>query len=101
MVATGIPLVLVAARELAKLLAAGDDTQRWAEIHAKQARIVAAFREVVPPQYHQAIMDKLEGRTPPAPGPARLALIEGGVATDEEFDAGEEDDEDDGYDDED
>jgi hypothetical protein len=55
--------------------------------HAQMARILSAFREIVPPEYHQAILDKVEGRTAPPSGGGRLALVEGGLAVgDDEFD---------------
>ena len=51
--------------------------ERWASVHAKQAKIVAVFREFIPPERHQEFLDRLEGRTPPPSGGARLALVEG------------------------
>ena len=53
-------------------------------MHAKQAKIVAVFREFIPPERHQEFLDRLEGRTPPPSGGARLALVEG--TDDEDFD---------------
>jgi hypothetical protein len=92
---------IAASRELAKLAANDDQVQRWAEIHAKQARILAAFREFIPPERHQEFLDRLDGRTPPPPGGARLALIEGGPATDDEREpfVGRNDDDDEDLDD--
>ena len=86
----GLDLGLAAARELGKLADRDDDEQKWARAHAQMARILAAFREL-PPQYQQLVLDKVEGRTAPPPGGARLALVGGGVATDDDFDPGEDD----------
>ena len=84
-----------AARELARLLAHGDDEQKWAEVHAKQNRIITAFRQL-PPQFQQQVLDAVDLRTPPQPGDARLALVEATPATDDDFDSGDDDfDEDD------
>jgi hypothetical protein len=91
----GPDLGLRAAAELHKLTAAGDEQQRWAQVHAKQAQILAAFK-TLPPQFRQQVLDVVDGRTPPPPGGARLALVEGGVADDAELkpfgDAEEDDD---------
>jgi hypothetical protein len=86
----GLDLGLAAARELGKLAHRDDDEQKWARAHAQMARILVAFREL-PPQYQQLVLDKVEGRTAPPPGGARLALVGGGVATDDDFDPGEDD----------
>ena len=89
----GVGEGIAAGRELAKLLAAGDDTQRWAEAHAKMNRIVACFREFVPADRQAEMLARLEGR--------QLAVIDGGLATDTEYvdpfgdDSEDEDDEDD------
>lgn len=72
---------VVAARELGKLTAKDDDERRWAAIHATQNKIIATFKEVVPAQYHQAILDKLEGGQP-VPTGRQLALVEGGRGDD-------------------
>ena len=89
---------LAASRELAKLAGNDDVTQRWAEIHATQAKIVACIREACPPELHEEILARCEGRPWPPPSGGRATLIEGGVASDDEF-AFDEDDED--FDDED
>jgi hypothetical protein len=91
----GPDLGLRAAAELHKLAAVDDEQRRWAQVHAKQAQILAAFK-TLPPQFRQQVLDTVDNRTPP-PG-ARLAVIEGGVATDEDFDSGDDDDD---FDDED
>jgi len=86
----GPDLGLRAAAELHKLAAAGDEQQRWAQVHAKQAQILAAFK-ALPPQFQQQVLDVVDGRTPPPPGGARLALIEATPATDDDFDSGDDD----------
>lgn len=74
---------LAAARELGKLADRDDDEQRWAKVYSQQAKIVDAFR-LLPAEWQQVVLDKVEGRTPPAPGSApRLALVEATVDDDE------------------
>ncbi len=91
----------LAARELHKMTRdGGDDAQRWAEVHAKQAKIVAVFREFIPPERHQEFLDRLEGRSPP-PGGARRALVGGGRGDDGDGFDPLDDDGDDDFDDDD
>ena len=92
---------LAASRELTKMAAVYDQEQRWAEVHAKQAKIVAVFREFIPPERHQEFMDRLDGKTPPPPGGARLALDEATPAEDTEREPFGVDDEDDDFEDDD
>jgi hypothetical protein len=75
---------VAAARELGKLTAQGEDELKWASAHAQMGRILDAFRDL-PPQFQQQVLDRVEGRTPPLGG-GRLALVEGGLADDDEFD---------------
>jgi hypothetical protein len=91
---------LAASRELNRFVTHDDDAAKWAQIHATQAKIIDAFRSL-PPAYQQQVLDTVEGRTPPPPGGARLALVESGPVTgddaeelDPEFDSldGDEDD---------
>ena len=45
----GVGDCIVAAREVAKLLAHTDDDARWAKVHAQQAKIIEAFRSLPVP----------------------------------------------------
>jgi hypothetical protein len=92
---------IAAGRELAKLLVAGDQTQRWAAIQAQQARIVTCFREFVPPDRQQEMLAVLDGRAAvpssvgAAPRVPRLALVEGAAqepfGDDSDFDDDDDD----------
>lgn len=48
--------------------------QSVAEILARQGRIVAAFKEIVPPEYHEAILARIEGA--PIPEVIDATLVE-------------------------
>ncbi len=73
----GVSEGIAAAREVAKVLAHTDDDERWARVHSQQARILDAFK-TLPPEFRRQVLAKLDGEPwpPPAPGPARLALVE-------------------------
>jgi hypothetical protein len=74
-----------AAAELHKMTAADAGTEQMARIVATQNRIISAFREL-PAQFQRQVLDTVEGRTTPPSGGARLAVIEGGVANEDEPD---------------
>ena len=70
---------VVAARELGKLTAHGDDERGWAVAHAKMNLICAVFREFVSPERHEEMLARLEG--------SQLAVIESSPADgDDDFD---------------
>ena len=79
-----------AAAELQKMTAADADTDRMAKIVATQNRIIDAFR-LLPAPLQQQVLDRVEGRSAPPPGGARLALVETTPATDDDFDSGDDD----------
>ena len=57
-----------AAKQLHELTKQDAGVERMSQLHAQLNRIVAVMREVVPPEFHQAILDKLEGKeTTPTP----------------------------------
>jgi hypothetical protein len=80
---------MVAAGQLHELTRKDAGTQRIAEIIAKQNLIIRAMQEVVPSQYHAAIISMIEGQAAPE---TIEAVVDDGV---EEFDPGVEPDDDD------
>jgi hypothetical protein len=68
--------------------------------HPFQTAITAISREL-PAEYQEVVLAKLDGRPGPSPPGGRLAAIEGGMASDDEFDPLDGGDEDFGDDEED
>ncbi len=78
-----------AAAELQKMTAADADTDRMAKIVATQNRIIDAFR-CLPPRFSSRCWTGSRAAARP-PGGARLALVETTPATDDDFDSGDDD----------
>ncbi len=84
-----------AAKRLHELTRQDAGAEKMAQMHAEMNRIVAVMTEIIPPEYHQAILDKLDGKDTPVfvtAEPVRHREIEEfDPCDDEDFD--EEDDE--------
>ena len=82
-----------AARQLHELTHQDAGVELIAHMQAELNRIVNAFREL-PAEYQEVVLVKLDGRPGPPPPGGRLAIIEAGMGSDDEFDQLDGDDED-------
>ncbi len=100
---------LAAAKELAKLVAQEDGEQKWARAQSQMNKIIECWR-VLPAEYQQMLMAKLEDKPwPPVEGANVIPIDRGRVSGDDEYEplrdkgdvADDPDDDEDYYDDDD